>query len=720
MKRTDIKIKITAVIMALTMILPVAAYAAPEANVRESTVSEDTSGESDPAGTSEAGISEETQPVDEVSEVSAEDRVITLEEKGSLEEAIESLPDSWTVTLEDGTEKEVDITWECKDDFDEDYTSFVFQGSIDDEAVLSGLSDEDKDRLTMEIYFESEVKKEEAPEYSEIPVYESELSPNTIIPEIESEQGTDEVSEDFKADFNGSADEVIEVLQSNETDNAVLSDSVTDIFKSISPTEDNYLYAQLTDDEKALYNKIDALVTQYLYYGKEFTTINGRSITAYCDAGNLTKDEAKNVRAYYYANNPQAFFLSTSYYISTNPLTGSIKLAITAYPDADTPAEVKSKAQEIAGNISALEEEINEEATDYEKAKKAYELLCGYVAYDNESLTTGSADWEDWGPGNLSYNQSIISVFSGTRRQTVCAGYAKSYTALMRAAGLDAFSVTSSSHEWNKSELYGKWYGTDATWGDQSRGVDYSYLLKSDTTLKSSGDSSAHIPESQWNGMIPASASDYDTSLPAHSHSWNTVVTKATPSTNGSVKKVCTECGKTEISSVIYYPKTFNLKAASYVYNGKARKPGVTIKGSDGNAIAASNYTVTYSNNIKAGKATVTVKFRGNYSGTKKLYFTILPKGTSLKSLTASSGGFTVKWKKQAVQTTGYQIQYSTDSGFESNKKTITVSKPATVSKTISKLKSKQKYYVRIRTFVKVGSTKYYSAWSGSKSVKTK
>ncbi|MBR1524405.1 MAG: hypothetical protein IJ641_08115, partial [Lachnospiraceae bacterium] len=70
MKKIDIKIKITAVIMALTMILPAAAYAAPEADVPETTVSEDIAGESDPAGTSESEISEEAQPVDEVSEVS--------------------------------------------------------------------------------------------------------------------------------------------------------------------------------------------------------------------------------------------------------------------------------------------------------------------------------------------------------------------------------------------------------------------------------------------------------------------------------------------------------------------------------------------------------------------------------------------------------------------------------------------------------------------------
>ena len=39
---------------------------------------------------------------------------------------------------------------------------------------------------------------------------------------------------------------------------------------------------------------------------------------------------------------------------------------------------------------------------------------------------------------------------------------------------------------------------------------------------------------------------------------------------------------------------------------------------------------------------------------------------------------------------------------------------------TIKKLKSKKKYYVRIRTILKSGGKTYYSNWSASKSVKAK
>jgi hypothetical protein len=78
-----------------------------------------------------------------------------------------------------------------------------------------------------------------------------------------------------------------------------------------------------------------------------------------------------------------------------------------------------------------------------------------------------------------------------------------------------------------------------------------------------------------------------------------------------------------------------------------------------------------------------------------------------------------VKWAKQATQTTGYQIQYSTSSKFTSYK-TVTISKNSTVSKTVSKLTANKKYYVRVRTYKTVNGKKIYSSWSAAKNVTTK
>lgn len=169
--------------------------------------------------------------------------------------------------------------------------------------------------------------------------------------------------------------------------------------------------------------------------------------------------------------------------------------------------------------------------------------------------------------------------------------------------------------------------------------------------------------------------------------------------------------------------KTVTLSTASYVYNGKIKTPSVTVKDRNSKILKKdTDYTVTYASGRKnVGKYSVKVKFKGKYRGTVTKTFKIKPKNTNISKVTAKSKSFTVKWKKYTTQTTGYQIQYSTSSKFTSGTtKKVTVSKNSTTSKTINKLKSKKKYYVRIRTYKTVSGTKYYSSWSSTKSVTTK
>lgn len=200
-------------------------------------------------------------------------------------------------------------------------------------------------------------------------------------------------------------------------------------------------------------------------------------------------------------------------------------------------------------------------------------------------------------------------------------------------------------------------------------------------------------------------------------------VTKATAAKDGKIVAKCSDCKYTLSTTTIKKASKISLSAEKYTYDGKAKKPAVTVKDSAGKAIAASNYSVSYASGRKnVGSYSVTIKFKGNYSGTVKKAFVINPKATALSKVTAGKKQLTVTWKKQATQTTGYQIQYSTSSKF-SSAKTKNVSKNSTTSQTISKLTAKKKYYVRIRTYknVKVDGTskKLYSGWSKAMSAKT-
>lgn len=92
-----------------------------------------------------------------------------------------------------------------------------------------------------------------------------------------------------------------------------------------------------------------------------------------------------------------------------------------------------------------------------------------------------------------------------------------------------------------------------------------------------------------------------------------------------------------------------------------------------------------------------------------------------VKVASAKAGKKSVKvtWKKvKGIK--GYQIQYSTNKKFKKGNKTITVKSTKSTSATIKKLKSKKKYYVRMRTYKIVNGKKVYSAWSKAKSVKVK
>lgn len=98
---------------------------------------------------------------------------------------------------------------------------------------------------------------------------------------------------------------------------------------------------------------------------------------------------------------------------------------------------------------------------------------------------------------------------------------------------------------------------------------------------------------------------------------------------------------------------------------------------------------------------------------------TVKPKKTSIKKLSRGKKKFTVTWAKVSG-VKGYQIQYSSDKKFKKNNKSVTVTKQKTTKATVKKLKSKKKYYVRVRTYKTVNGKKIYSSWSKVKSVKTK
>ena len=162
------------------------------------------------------------------------------------------------------------------------------------------------------------------------------------------------------------------------------------------------------------------------------------------------------------------------------------------------------------------------------------------------------------------------------------------------------------------------------------------------------------------------------------------------------------------------------LSTTSYAYNGKARTPSVTLKDGKTTLKKGTDYTVTYSSNKAIGTAKVTIKGKGNYTGTITKNFKIVPKTSTIKTATSpKTKQIKATWAKDTTAT-GYQIQYSTSSKFTSGNKTKNITKNSTTSATISSLTKGKTYYVRVRAYKTIDGKKIYGAYSTVKKVKIK
>ena len=200
------------------------------------------------------------------------------------------------------------------------------------------------------------------------------------------------------------------------------------------------------------------------------------------------------------------------------------------------------------------------------------------------------------------------------------------------------------------------------------RYCDYVFPRRVTTTLESTSTETTN----KENGTKVSSTDTSNTSASettVHTHTWDEgkVTTAPTCTTTGIKIYTCTSCGATT-------------------------KPSTTKKQRTYESIEKTSYK--------------------KVANTK-------PKNTSIKKLKKSKKAIVVNWKKVSG-IKGYQIQVATDKKFKKNAKTVVVKKQKTTTATIKHLKSKKKYYVRIRTYKTSNNKKVYSSWSKVKSVVTK
>lgn len=158
---------------------------------------------------------------------------------------------------------------------------------------------------------------------------------------------------------------------------------------------------------------------------------------------------------------------------------------------------------------------------------------------------------------------------------------------------------------------------------------------------------------------------DYTVSYSSNVNAGTASVTiNGTGNYNGSVSKTFT------ISQKNISLCTAELSQTSYTYDGTAKQPTVTVK--DGSTVlkAGTDYTVSYSSNVNAGTAVVTITGKGNFSGSVQRNFTVAPQDMSKCTVVVSTPSnyfrgtrikplVTVKIGNTVVDPSNYTLSYT-------------------------------------------------------------
>lgn len=152
-----------------------------------------------------------------------------------------------------------------------------------------------------------------------------------------------------------------------------------------------------------------------------------------------------------------------------------------------------------------------------------------------------------------------------------------------------------------------------------------------------------------------------------------------------------------------------NIKVDSKkVYTGKMIKPAPAVTRDNMKLREGTDYTVSYSGNKMVGTAKVTVRGIGNYTGSKTVTFTIIPKAPEkLKLKKSGANGITLKWKT-VKGASGYYVYRATAKNGK-YRKVKTLNKAGKVSYRAANLKKNKKYYYYVKAFKKVKGKKIES-----------
>ena len=198
-------------------------------------------------------------------------------------------------------------------------------------------------------------------------------------------------------------------------------------------------------------------------------------------------------------------------------------------------------------------------------------------------------------------------------------------------------------------------------------------------------------------------------------HKFTEKITPATTESDGHIVTVCTVCGYINEDKIINKIYNASLDYSSAVYDKYQFSPNVNVVDSSGKSLVQNvDYIYTLPLGRKSvGIYTYDITYLGNYKGTSRLLLFIYPQSPIFKKIVLSKNEAELQWNKITAQNDGYEVQYSTNPHFILDNHYITVNNKNAKSLKLSNLKSKRRYYFRIRSFKNVNeSNVFYSQWS--------
>ncbi|MCR5323406.1 MAG: hypothetical protein K6E85_09075 [Lachnospiraceae bacterium] len=261
-----------------------------------------------------------------------------------------------------------------------------------------------------------------------------------------------------------------EIIETKDPDGA---------YTSASDGSGSYGYKSLSDKQKAVYDKLKTVVNDFIKsdaYKQDLTldTSGIVSVTTPSDGASYTTDDMHKARTAFLYDNPQYFFLSSTYSYSFKQ-DGSLMLGLFV-DDYYFKYAVRKEAQDAITDIGNEWinniKSIKSSKGDYQAAVYAHNLIIDRINYAYD----GGGN-----PQKLRWAHQMSGVFTG--QGVVCEGYARAYQYLLNMCGIDNVYIVgmasgggsgSGGHAWNCIYIDSKWYPVDVTWDDLGKDSNHS------------------------------------------------------------------------------------------------------------------------------------------------------------------------------------------------------------------------------------------------------